>query len=70
MPSLQNPTALIGGAPPRLTVKDIRQRAEAFRTLARQVSDFAVEIGALQPGPPPEFRAQLLEPDADSSDTE
>jgi hypothetical protein len=59
-PSLQNVTAHMRGVePPKLSAKDITQRAQGFRTLATDLSEFAVAIGATPQEPLPEFLAQL-----------
>lgn len=68
-PSLQNPAPRVSGKPVReLVAKDILQRAGAFRVLAQQLSEFAIEIGAARPGQLPEFLAQLLKDDEDSTE--
>jgi hypothetical protein len=69
-PSLQNPTPRISGKPTReLTAKDALQRAEGFRILAQQLSEYAIEIGAARPAQLPDFLAQLLADDGDGTET-
>jgi hypothetical protein len=70
-PSLQDVTVHLSGKdPPRLNVVDIRQRAQSFRQLAKELQDFAVLIGVPQKELPPEFRELLSERHPDSTDKE
>jgi hypothetical protein len=67
-PSLQNVAARMRAEePPRIGLKDIRQRAQSFRVLASDLGMFAAQIVAVPPRRRPEFLALLLGPDADST---
>jgi hypothetical protein len=50
-----------------LTLRDVRQRAAAFRKLAQELSQFSVQAGAVRPTLLSEPLAQLLGLDADGA---